>query len=54
MFPKKLPSEMTECAHSFEILSAEESTKMHVAFSWPSPLSLRMTEIVEFDVRNMV
>jgi len=53
-FPNKLPSKIKQYSQSSIIHSAFESTKMRVEFCRPSARWLRMAEIVEFDVSNMV
>ena len=50
MFPKKLPSKITQNAKSLQIRSAEELTMMHVELFWSRAVSLLITEMVEFDV----
>jgi len=54
MVPKKLPSKKKQNVKSLKICSAEEFTMMHVEFCWSKAVSSLITEIVEFDVSNMM
>ena len=54
MFPNKLPSKITQYAQSLEILSADESTEIHVEFCWPRAVSFPIKVMVVLFLNDMM